>query len=111
MIEQRLRELRLSRDLTQQAVADALHITRSAIGAYEHGRRTPTNDILVLLARVYETTTDYLLGVTDDPGKPLTLDPFARRIVESYQASDPAEQTFIYRQHCYIQELLHFEHR
>ena len=111
MIEQRLKSLRHARELTQKAVAGELHISRAAVSAYENGRRTPSYDILIHFSRLYGTTTDYLLGATDEPEPPPLLDRYSREILKGYQSLDPAAQSFLYRQNLYIQEILHFGHR
>lgn len=59
----RLRQLRLAKGLTQQQAAKAVGVTRSVISGYETEMRSPSLDILVLLARLYGVTTDYLLCV------------------------------------------------
>ena len=111
MVKQRLKSLRRALKLTQRTVADELHITRAAVSAYENGRRTPSYDILVHFSKYYRTTTDYLLGATDDPEPPPQLDPLSRQILECYRSSGPEEQAFIYRQNMFIQEILRFEQR
>lgn len=63
----RLRLLRDMRRLTQREVAEQLGIAPSTLGMYEAGKREPDNDLLVAIAAIYETSTDYLLGLTDDP--------------------------------------------
>lgn len=62
MFQERIKELRLSKKLTQQEVADRIGITRPAYTAYESGKRQPDFDTLETLAQLYEVTTDYLLG-------------------------------------------------
>ena len=58
----RLRERRRAQDLTQQFVADQLGITQASYQAYEGGKTMPTAEKLVLLADLFDVTTDYLLG-------------------------------------------------
>lgn len=62
VFQERIKELRLSKKLTQQEVADRIGITRPAYTAYESGKRQPDFDTLETLAQLYEVTTDYLLG-------------------------------------------------
>ena len=64
---ERLLKLRLQKKVTQLEVARQIGVHKSSISAYEVGRRTPTSDQLCKLADFYNTTTDYLLGRTDDP--------------------------------------------
>lgn len=60
---QRLRDLRKSKQMTQKQVAERLHISASAVSGYEGNIKTPSVDMLVELARLYNVSTDYLLGV------------------------------------------------
>lgn len=61
----RLRELREDQDLTQQAVADYLHIHQNTYSQYETGQRQLPLELLVALAVYYHTSTDYILELTD----------------------------------------------
>ncbi len=63
----RLRDMREDHDFTQIAIANLLHIKQSTYSQYENGKRQLPIEILVKLASIYHTSTDYLLGVTDDP--------------------------------------------
>lgn len=65
MLSRRLRDLREDRDLRQEDVAKAIDIPTRTYGNYEMGIRSVPLDILVKLARFYEVSTDYLLGLTD----------------------------------------------
>ncbi|MBR2615170.1 MAG: helix-turn-helix transcriptional regulator [Clostridia bacterium] len=60
----RLRELREDHDLTQQRVADFLGMKQSQYNRYERGLRDLPTDVLIRLARLYQTSTDYILGMT-----------------------------------------------
>ena len=61
----RIRDLREDNDLTQQQVADYLNIRQNTYSQYETGNRQLPVEILIALADLYKTSTDYLLGVTD----------------------------------------------
>jgi len=61
-----MKELREKKGLTQQALADALNIGKSAIALYETEKRQPDPDTLRKLAKFFHCSTDYLLGLTND---------------------------------------------
>jgi len=61
----RLRDLREDHDLTQEQVASYLGMKQSQYSRYERGVRDLPTDILIRLARYYKTSTDYLLGLTN----------------------------------------------
>jgi len=61
----RIRDLREDNDLTQQQVADYLSIRQNTYSQYETGNRQIPVDVLIALAALYKTSTDYLLGITD----------------------------------------------
>ena len=62
----RLRDLREDRDLSQQQVADFLGMKQPQYSRYERGLRDIPTDILISLAKFYKTSTDYILGLTND---------------------------------------------
>lgn len=59
----RLKMLRKESRMTQDELARKLNVTKSIISYYELGDRTPTTDILIKLAYIFNVSTDYLLGV------------------------------------------------
>ena len=63
----RIRDLREDADLTQQKVADYLHCSQSLYAYYESGKRNLPVDNLIALAKLYNVSTDYILGLTDNP--------------------------------------------
>ncbi len=62
----RLRDMREDHDMTQTQVAEYLGMKQSQYCRYEHGYRDIPTDILIRLAALYQTSTDYLLGLTDE---------------------------------------------
>ena len=67
LIGERLYQLRKARQLSQKQLGDEVGLSHKAISTIESGTRGTTIDKLVLLARFFHVSTDYLLGITDDP--------------------------------------------
>lgn len=63
----RIRELRNSRKLSQQELADYLRISKSSINMYERGEREPSLDTLEAIADFFNVNMDYLTGKNDNP--------------------------------------------
>lgn len=62
---ERIRNLREDHDLTQQNIADLLHIGQRTYADYESGKtRTPV-DSLLILARYYDVSMDYITGASN----------------------------------------------
>ncbi|MBQ8891257.1 MAG: helix-turn-helix transcriptional regulator [Bacilli bacterium] len=62
----RLRDLREDNDLTQKEVADIINVSQVAYSYYELGRRQIDLKSLMRLANFYNTSIDYILGMTDN---------------------------------------------
>lgn len=62
---QRIYDLRVDHDMTQQQVADYLVCNRLVYARYERGQREIPVSMLIKLANLYNTSTDYILGLTD----------------------------------------------
>lgn len=62
----RIRNLREDSDKTQKEVSDYLFCDQSLYSKYERGARTVPVEIIIKLARLYGTSTDYILGLTDE---------------------------------------------
>ena len=62
----RIRDLREDNNLTQEDVAKYLHIKQNTYSQYENEKRQLPISCLIALARLYKTSTDYILGLTDN---------------------------------------------
>ena len=62
----RIRDLREDNDITQKELAEYLHIKQNTYSQYENGQRQLPIDVLIALAVYYKTSTDYILGLTDE---------------------------------------------
>lgn len=63
----RLKDLREDKDLMQKEVASVLGIDQRVYSNYETGKREIPTRFVVILANYYNTTTDYILGRTNNP--------------------------------------------
>lgn len=68
MLSCRISQLRQNYGMNQLQLAENLHLSPSTIGMYEQGRRTPSIDILIQMAKLFNVSLDYLLtGVEFTP--------------------------------------------
>lgn len=97
-----LKYLRAEKGLTQTQLAKMLEITQDSISLWEKGKRTPDTQYIVKLADVFEVSTDYLLGRSDDFGNvtvqssapPLPDD--ERKLLALYRSmSNPQKRMFV----------------
>lgn len=63
----RIRDLREDNDLSQREIANMLGMSQTGYSKYETGENDIPTDVLISLAEFYNTSTDYLLGQTDNP--------------------------------------------
>ena len=62
----RIKDLREDSDLKQSDVAEYLHIKQNTYSQYETGQRQLPLECLIALAKLYKTSTDYILGLTNE---------------------------------------------
>ena len=67
LLKDRVRALRKAMNLNQQELGEALGLSQKAISTIESGHTSTTIEKLILLAKFFEVSTDYLLGLTDRP--------------------------------------------
>ena len=60
----RLRDLRLDSELSQTQVAEILGMSQTGYSKYETGENDIPTKVLIMLARYYNTSIDYILGET-----------------------------------------------
>ena len=66
-LPQKLRAYRVQLGLSQKQVAEKIGVSPSIVSGYETGERTPSTEILLSLAYLFNTSTDYLLGKQATP--------------------------------------------
>ena len=65
----RIRDLREDKGLNQTQIARILSMSQTGYSKYETGENDIPTQVLIKLARFYNTSIDYLLGETNDPKK------------------------------------------
>jgi transcriptional regulator with XRE-family HTH domain len=68
MLAVRIAQLRKKHGMSQLELASVLHISPSAEGMYEQGRRTPSLDILVEMSLIFRVSLDYLITGSEFTG-------------------------------------------
>ncbi len=97
----RLRELRLQKKMSQRQLADILHVTQQSVYKYERGIAEPDLDIIIAMAKYFDTSVDYLIGYSDVPVKyelydvEHSLTPTEQRLLDYYRSLSPAGQGII----------------
>ena len=66
MMYDRLRALREDHDMNQTTLAEQLSMSQTGYSKYETGENDIPTAVLIKLARLYGTSVDYLLGLTDE---------------------------------------------
>lgn len=87
----RLRRLRELAGKTQDSVEEEMKLGNTAIYRYEKGDAEPTSLILTQLAEYFNCTTDYLLGLTNEPYKSTSEDSLAPdelKLLAAYRRRD-----------------------
>ena len=68
MLGERLAEIRKNYHDTQKSLADKLGLTVPTVRTWERDKASPSHEVLIALCKLYGTSADYLLGLTDiDP--------------------------------------------
>ena len=65
VFKDRLKELRTAKNLSQMQLAIQTNLSQSAIAKWELGRTEPTASAIITLAKFFNETSDYLLGLED----------------------------------------------
>jgi transcriptional regulator with XRE-family HTH domain len=85
----RIRELRLAAGLSQQALGDAIHVSKMTISDLERGRMVLTVDYMRRIARALGVATVDILAQEDHPDA-LTAD--ERQLIEQYRAASEEQR-------------------
>ena len=88
-LSQRIQSLRIKCNLTQKELGDIINVSVVSIGGWENDTRKPSAEAIIALAKVFNVTTDYLLGVTVEPEKDaLLLSQGEKTLLSNYRVLD-----------------------
>lgn len=71
LLRERLKDLRDELQLDQKEMGEKLSLTPSAYGYYEQGRNEPSLETLIKIAKIFDVSTDYLLGLSNTRENPV----------------------------------------
>lgn len=93
----RIKEWITDHDIKQKALAKEFHITESMMSHYMTGRNEITVDLLVKFAQKYGLSTDYLVGLSDNPRQGLDLSPTEQDLVLNFRTLTRDQRELIVR--------------
>ena len=100
----RMRDLREDSDRTQKNIADLLNMHRSVYRRYESGERETPAWVVVKLADYYNVSTDYLLGLTDNPERPIRLSKTEKLMIKTMRGLYRDQQEAVHNQVQFFQK-------
>ena len=80
MLHENLKELRKAKGLSQEELAEKVHVVRQTVSKWEQGLSVPDAELLILLAEALDTTVSELLGETVKPEPPSALQEIAAKL-------------------------------
>lgn len=80
---ERLKECRLKRGLQQEELARLLKTNASTMSRIENGKKQPDPEMIIMIAELFNVSTDYLLGLVDNPN--VTHDEYVNETMEKYK--------------------------
>lgn len=97
-MKEQLQKLRKSRNLTQEEISDIIGVKLSTYQKYERDVISPPYDTLIKIAKYYNVSTDYLLGLQEQPNPLAMLNIRVNddKFIETYsQLPEYAKQIFV----------------
>lgn len=91
----KIKDLLSDRDQKQKALAKALNLTESTLSNYITQRTEVPLEVLTAIASYLSVTTDYLLGLTDDPAPAFPVSAEERALVNRYRALTAAQRELV----------------
>lgn len=89
------KEQREQASLSQEELAKILGVSQQAISHYENGSREAGYDILAKMSKLFNVTTDYLLGLTSFPEAGEQLSPDEKKLLDTYRSLTSDEKQVI----------------
>lgn len=97
-MENRIRELREERHMTQVRLSIELEVSQETVSAYESGKHYPSVASLIRLSQIFHTSCDYILGISDCR----LINPLpspsgnTERLLDKWQRLDKTQQEIVF---------------
>ena len=95
MFADRVKYLRQSRELNQVQFAQKMGVTKQSVSNWENDNIMPSVDMLERIADYFKVSTDYLLGLTDEPEPPMHISKEEKALVETYRSLSREQRELI----------------
>lgn len=79
-----IKELRLEKGILQKELAKEINVARNTVTQYEKNLARPSYEVLVAIAKYFNVSTDYLLGLEDDAGIKTYDKTFNNHIIDNH---------------------------
>ena len=76
MLGERLKEIRKQNKIKQKELAEIIGVQKTAISLYESNKNNPSDKVKVRIARYFNVSLDYLMGIIDEPMPPYNKETF-----------------------------------
>ena len=103
-ISERIHNIIDDRDMKQRTLADRLDIPYSTLSGYMTGSNRFPLDIIVKIANELNVTTDYLLGLVEEPERPLKLSLSEQKMVAAYRTLSRDQRELIAQNILFMQK-------
>lgn len=91
-------------DIRQKTLAKEFSVTEAMMSHYMTGKNEVTVDLVVKFAKKFGLSTDYLLGLSDEPKLPMKLDEDERQLIEIFRTLYRDQQEAVHNQVQFFQK-------
>lgn len=103
LISQRIKELRTQNNISQKELSIRLYVTPQAISKWERDEATPNPEAIAKMAKIFNVSADYLLGLTEQKETPIPvsedgLDEQDRQLMELMKKLSADQKQFLLAQ-------------
>lgn len=102
--EVRMKEWITDHDIRQKTLAKEFNVTEAMMSHYMTGKNEVTVDVVVKFAKRFGLSTDYLLGLSDEPQPPMRLGVEERQLIEIFRTLYRDQQEAIHNQVQFFQK-------
>lgn len=91
-MENRIKELRKKHHMSQIRLSIELEVSQEAVSAYENGKCYPAFQSLLKLSEIFNSSIDYIMGLTDTNTKPFDISENENALLNNFKKLDEIRQ-------------------